>query len=397
MKVCIALLRNPIHSISGDAEDVRLLSSKLQQSGVDVIVLSCKNNPHVSRKSNFVPTYPIRFYQQRKWFDLSAPFSFYRFVKTLRSISNEVDIIQCHYPTPSFAFLSDFICYKNSTPVITNLGGASISETKSIIQHMRGSYKHYLSRILINNKYFIKISKFRCNKYIVSSEYQKNLLKSFGIKPNIVKVIPNAVDASRNVEFKKESSKEKLDLKDKYVISYIGHFTHNKGVEFLVSAFSEILKTSPNSKLVLAWSGTGSREKIITKIEKEGIQDKVLILHKIDVSLLLSATDVLVLPYVLTIGTHWFPHTLLEALSVGVPIVTSRFEIMQEVIEHGKTGLLVEPANPKQIAESIIILLSDEKLRNNMVKEQRKVAKEKFDSEKVAQQYIDLYKEVLNG
>jgi len=165
----------------------------------------------------------------------------------------------------------------------------------------------------------------------------------------------------------------------------------------LVSAFSEILKTFPNSKLVLAWSGTGSRERIITKIEKEGIQDKVLILHKIDVSLLLSATDVLVLPYVLTIGTHWFPHTLLEALSVGVPIVTSRFEIMQEVIEHGKTGLLVEPANPKQIAESIIILLSDEKLRNNMVKEQRKVAKEKFDSEKVAQQYIDLYKEVLNG
>ena len=118
---------------------------------------------------------------------------------------------------------------------------------------------------------------------------------------------------------------------------------------------------------------------------------------KVNVTKLLSASDVFVLPYVFTFGTQCFPNLLLEAFSVGVPIVTSDIPPIPEVVTNGETGLLVPPADSEEIAEAVINLLSNKKIRSEMMEKQRKVAKERFDSEKVAQQYIDLYKEVLNG
>ncbi len=73
------------------------------------------------------------------------------------------------------------------------------------------------------------------------------------------------------------------------------------------------------------------------------------------------------------------PNVLKEAMAVGVAVVTTRLDGIEELVEHGGTGLLVSPGDPNGLAASIELLLGDKKLRESLATRARTVVEQRFN------------------
>jgi len=93
---------------------------------------------------------------------------------------------------------------------------------------------------------------------------------------------------------------------------------------------------------------------------------------------------------------HYYclPNKLFEYMMVGLPVVMSDFPEMGKVVREAQVGLLVDPADPVQVAEALERLLSDERLRRRFSEHGLKAAKEQYnwerESSKLEQVYLDL-------
>ena len=87
--------------------------------------------------------------------------------------------------------------------------------------------------------------------------------------------------------------------------------------------------------------------------------------------------------------------TALEAQSCGVPVVATRVAAVAEAVADGVTGLLVPPEQPRVMADAVLRLLGDERLREWMGAAGRKAAFERFDAVRVADIYVMAYEAAL--
>jgi glycosyltransferase involved in cell wall biosynthesis len=110
---------------------------------------------------------------------------------------------------------------------------------------------------------------------------------------------------------------------------------------------------------------------------------------------LFSAADVTALPYRFSIGQAAFPGTLIEAMWVGVPLVTSDLPLLRELSEDGRTALLAPPGDPDQLARPIVQLLLDPALAAQVVDAQRAVMAARFDAGQVIRRYVSVYEQAL--
>ena len=144
-----------------------------------------------------------------------------------------------------------------------------------------------------------------------------------------------------------------------------------KGHDILIRSFREVLKQVPDARLVLAWSGIGNQAKVRAAIRSEGIADRVIELGRLDVAQLFSAADVVALPYRFTIGQAAYPGTVIEAMWVGAPLVTSDLPLLRELSSGGQTALLAPPGDPGRLGQQIARLLVDPVLAQRLVAAQR--------------------------
>jgi glycosyltransferase involved in cell wall biosynthesis len=89
-----------------------------------------------------------------------------------------------------------------------------------------------------------------------------------------------------------------------------------------------------------------------------------------------------------------FGLVLVEAMAAGLPMVSTRVGAIPEVVEDGKTGLLVPPGDPEKFAQAVISLLNDSELMKKMGLAGKQKVREKFTWEKVAQNVVRFYQEL---
>lgn len=148
----------------------------------------------------------------------------------------------------------------------------------------------------------------------------KEINEMFNI--NNTAVIRNGVDFNkfRNIEKTKEEIRKELNIpSDAYVIGQVGRFAYQKNPEFTVEIFSELLKKSPNSYLLLI--GRGKQEEDLRKqIKTLGIENNVqLLINRDDIPSLLKSMDVFIFPS----RFEGLGIVLIEAQVSGLPCVTS--------------------------------------------------------------------------
>lgn len=229
-----------------------------------------------------------------------------------------------------------------------------------------------------NNKYgfFVELLRFIQRKVcrvadyvIVPSFYLKKIVSGWGIPENKIKVIYNAVNIPE-INLSKEEARRKLmypgNINDKIIVS-IGRDVPWKGFFQLGVVCDELKKEIPDIKLMII-----GKDKILPR---EGIFWS------------LRAADV----FVLNTGYEGLSHQILEAMAIGVPVVTTNVGGNPELIKDGQNGLLVEYDNKDELKDAIKKVLFNKADVAGFIKKSRDFVKT-FTEEKMISELIEALK-----
>jgi glycosyltransferase involved in cell wall biosynthesis len=376
---------------------VYYLSNELIKNGYKICVvtgsdqtLDIKVNEQLNVFFLKIPKMPVI-----KSFLLAA--SSYRKLNSVRETVN-VDITHANLPlTPNFAVPPNFgktlVCTVHST-------------WKGEAQAIRSEP---YSRLNANEKFMVSFNWFlrifeekmleRANKIIAVSHFTKReLLEYYNVPEEKIRVIHNGVDVNK---FKpaqdKRKVKEELGFNpDDIAILSVGRLYARKGLFTLIESMPAVVERFKNAKFIISGKGQSDEmRKLIAHAEKIGVKDSIIFTgYYPDKKLpkLYQAADVFAFS---TFYEH-HPFAVLEALSTGLPVVTTSVGGIPETIESGKNGFLVEPFNPKRFADRILYLLEHPAEAEQMGRLARKTILEQFDWRIVVKDVLKVYDEVLS-
>ena len=234
---------------------------------------------------------------------------------------------------------------------------------------------------------------------VVVSRAMRDEIASRGIDVSRVFVNPNGVDADRySPSIDGAPVRATYGLTGKTVVGFIGTFGPWHGAEALAGAYVSLRASNPaaaqNVRLLMI--GEGVRLDAVKQILAEGraLEQATLtgLVPQEEGATYLAACDVLVSPHVPNPdGTPFFgsPTKLFEYMAMGKGIVASRLDQIGEVLEDGKTALLVPPGDVDALASAIARLVQDRTLRECLGAEARRVALERHTWREHTRRTID--------
>jgi len=174
------------------------------------------------------------------------------------------------------------------------------------------------------------------------------------------------------------------------VIGTIGRLIHQKGVHVLLQAFAMCAKRHPTISLLVVGDGP-ERSNLENLTEQLGLVDRVHFLgYRSDVPGILSYVDIFALP---SFG-EGFGLVLLEAMASSKPVVATDVMSIPEIVQEGKTGLLVPAQDVSALAQALETLIGNPELRDRFGKAGFQRVKEKFAVERMVRKTIKVYQEV---
>jgi glycosyltransferase involved in cell wall biosynthesis len=211
---------------------------------------------------------------------------------------------------------------------------------------------------------------------VVVSEPIAEELAASGIDRRRILVNPNGVDTNRyRPDVDGSGVRHALDLDRAFVVGFIGTFGAWHGAEILARAFVMLLQRRPHLResTRLLMIGDGARLPAVKRILADGdVMDAVrltgLVAQEHGASYM-AACDVLVSPHVPNPdGSPFFgsPTKLFEYMAMGRPIVASALNQIGDVLEDGRTAVMVPPGDPDALASAIERLEGDEPLRRRL-------------------------------
>lgn len=310
-------------------------------------------------------------------------------VRRLKEAAVDADVIHLNLPTIGFAAVGDYVQRQLGRPIVVGFEMHLPSFGTLLGPHLLQHPRYYLPQLVANNRVVASLSRFDAAHYVVASRLQATELKRHGVGSDRISVIPNLVDPDHlgaDASFDHPMWPTKGP-----VLTYIGHFNHVKGVDVLVRALPAVLKEFPSAQLVLAWSGLGAWGPVAKAIADGGVADHVQVLGRVPVGPVLRQSDVCVLPYRQTFGQAAYPDLLLEALTIGVPLVTSDLPLLRELIDPGWEAELARPNDPDDLARGILSVLADPDHQRAMVARQATLARTLFDERALTERYEEAY------
>jgi len=291
----------------------------------------------------------------------------------------KLDLLHVHYAIPhaSAAFMAQQILKTQgiTIPFITTLHGTDIT-----LVGKDPSFEPVI-RFCINASNAVTT---------VSQSLKNDTIKYFGIEREI-NVIPNFIDIQENSSmFSHQQLRQKYANKDEKIICHISNFRPVKRIEDVIKIFA-LIDQKIDAKLILV--GDGPDRYMAEKLSRElGLIDRVIFFGKVrDTNHILPIADLFLLPS----ETESFGLAALEAMAVGVPVISSNTGGIPEVNLHDYSGYLAEVGDVEKMAEFAIELLSNnDKL--NLFKLQAKARAEVFSLDTILPIYENLYREIMN-
>lgn len=219
----------------------------------------------------------------------------------------------------------------------------------------------------------LELSRWLVNKLdgiVVLTNFLATRYLELGIPEKRISVVPDAVDLQDFGVFSKSAARQHLGIDESiFVVMYVGHMYHWKGVDTLVEAATRL---SDNEQI---WLIGGTPEEL-PRIEQLAKQLELTNIHLAGyvpyehISTYMAAADVLVIPNSGDYDISRFytsPIKLFEYMAAKRPIVASNLPSLREIIVHDETALLVQPDNPISLAIAIQRLQSDSHLSSRLV------------------------------
>ena len=270
------------------------------------------------------------------------------------------------------------------------------ADTRIILSTVHSSiYNYPISRAKKRIYVFLdKMTSSLCDKLIcVSKTVADELINRSKIHPQKIQVIHNGIDLAKfNVFSDTSYLREEFNLsKGQRVIGVIAMMDYWKGQRYLLEALPEIIKSFPNIRCLMVGDGPLREDLEQLAVDLNISQSCIFTGIRSNVAEILSILDILVLP---SLGEA-FPFILLEAMAMRCAIVASRVGGVEEIIEDGKTGLLVPPADSKTLAQAIKGLLLNQEKANQISSYAQKVVQEKFSLKQMISATEAVYEQII--
>ncbi|MBN1302409.1 MAG: N-acetyl-alpha-D-glucosaminyl L-malate synthase BshA [Melioribacteraceae bacterium] len=291
----------------------------------------------------------------------------------------KLDLIHVHYAIPhaTSAFLAKQILKKNNADIkiITTLHGTDIT-----LVGLEPSFLPLVKFSIEESDGVTAVSRFLKEKTLTNYDINKD-----------IKVIYNFVDTELFSPSKNELFRSHIAPNGEKVMIHTSNFRVVKRVSDAIRVLNEVKKELP-AKLVLIGDGPDRSE--CERLARElNLQKDVLFLGKQDgLAELLNAADLFLMPS----QSESFGLSALEAMSCGLPVVSSSVGGLPELIRHNETGYIAEIGDINRMAKYSVDLLSNDKKYKAFSENSRSRAVNEFDRNVIVPRYVDYYGEILN-
>ena len=253
--------------------------------------------------------------------------------------------------------------------------------TRHVLFHLSRLHRHTLARAR--------------SVIAVSNAVARELRTQRIVTDGRLAVVPNGVDVSRfAVDFDRAQFRHHIGLPAHGpLVGSIGELRTLKRHDDFIRAAARVSSLFPETHFVLAGLDTSHSSDVHKHLEQlvveTGLQDRFHFLGWVEeAEKLLSAIDV----FVSASETESFGLAIAEAMAAGTAVVATATEGAQEVVDEGETGLLVPIGDVEGIANSIVLLLSDETRRRQIGARAHEVVHAKFSLERMVDQIEQIYR-----
>jgi 1,4-alpha-glucan branching enzyme len=265
------------------------------------------------------------------------------------------------------------------------------------------------SRLNSNEKFMVSFNWFlrifeegmlkRSNKIIAVSDFtRRELLQYYKVKEDKIRVIHNGVDTNKfQPASDKSKAKEELgfDPDDTAILS-VGRLYARKGLFTLIESMPAVVRRFPRAKFIISGKGQSDEmKKLVAHAQKLGVRDRIVFTgYYPDRKLprLYQAADV----FAFSTFYENLPFAVLEALSTGLPVVTTRVGGIPEMIEDGRNGFLVQPFNSRELEDRILYFLEHPGAASEIAFLARRIIEERFDWRLIVKKVLKVYDEALS-
>jgi glycosyltransferase involved in cell wall biosynthesis len=221
--------------------------------------------------------------------------------------------------------------------------------------HTHGSEFHiFYAKLPRVMQIVLKLVYYRCTRFIVLSEYWKNFyIQTLGLRAEKVVILPNAVRVPARIPQRTHSGIVSL--------VFLGRIGQRKGAFDLVKAFAKLSSEHLN-KAKLTIAGDGEAFQLRSLVESLNLNKYISVIDWISSEqrdTLLKESDVFILPSY----NEGLPMALLEAMSWGLPVITTPVGGIPELICSKQNGLLVQPGDIEHLTAAIKFLIENEEFR----------------------------------
>jgi glycosyltransferase involved in cell wall biosynthesis len=238
----------------------------------------------------------------------------------------------------------------------------------------------------------------RSNRIIAVSDFtRRELLQYYKIRENKIRVIHNGVDVEK---FKPATDKIKAKIElgfnpqDVAILS-VGRLYARKGLFTLIESMPRVVRRFKNAKFIISGKGLSNElEKLRAHAEKLGVKKNIVFTGYFPDSKLpklYNAADV----FAFSTFYENLPFAVLEALSSGLPVVTTNVGGIPEMVDSGRNGFLVQPFDPRELADRILDYLEHPQAASEMALEARKTIETRFDWRLIVKKVLEVYAETV--
>lgn len=394
--------------IGGHANTVVQLSKALSNRGHEITIITTPhrypgNRPDkdVLREWAEVFTLPISGSYLSVKYGLEYTLKSIQKIRELKS-KKEFDIIHGHsgYTMPAMI-----------TGISSKL--TNIPSVQTIYCPIEPVLNNYNVCRIFSNSILSKLYLSQVAKIITPTKNVKYSLIKAGISEDrIVEIPPGINTALYNPGVSDTAVRKEYNIDpDQPTLAYVGNLTVIKGLHVLIDALNTVVKNIPDVKLLMVLNmpldtyqkpdnldvDMGLMFKIKEKIKSYGLEDNIIPLGILDnMPQVMAAGDIFITPFSNTVGVVDCPISMLEAMALGKPVIATRVGGIPEIIEHQKSGLLVNPNDSSGLSEAILYMLENREESERMGVEGLKIISERFKREFVVGELEGIYEETLN-
>jgi glycosyltransferase involved in cell wall biosynthesis len=316
---------------------------------------------------------PTVIAESKAWYDPSLLRTMGRLVR-----QEGVDLIHSHLPDQNF-----YSCVvgrlTGCKTIVTYHGAPPLSHARTLRESVKLWWVRHTAAVVV-----------------VVSEYLEQLFQELGFPREKIVRIYNGVDLEKFAGARSGGLRAELGCPEgTRLVGMVANLRGPKGYEYFVQAARRVVDSMPQTRFVAV--GDIDRQilmRLSDLVDKLDLRDRfVFVGFREDVPAILRDVDVFVLSSI----SEGFSLATVEAMAAGKPVVVTRCGGPEEVIDDGRTGFLVPPADPEALASRICELLADPERAAILGQNARAKVSSAFSMERMVHQYERLYERLLNA